>query len=285
MINKLWKLFSTHGIPETVVSDNGPQFASEEFTQFAKQWEFQQMTSSPLYPQSNGKVENAVRTGKRIMKTAKKGKSNVYLAILGQKTPTEDTGTSPVQKLFARRTRTLLSFSDKSAADSHCAQCQATVGDCTSKASFVLQQGLQASTWAAVWGAHPHAKTWTLGKVLYKVAPRSYRVECGGIRYRRNRRQLRGTTETLPLEVPETSGGHHEGVQEADHKVGETVSSHASCTCCTHGTSSTSQSNRKSCPFNTNDPRSAREWHHCYQGVQVRKATMSTFTYLDLLFS
>ena len=71
VINKLRKLFSTHGIPETVVSDNGPQFASEEFSHFAKQWEFQHVTSSPLYPQSNGKVENAVRTCKRIMKTAK----------------------------------------------------------------------------------------------------------------------------------------------------------------------------------------------------------------------
>ena len=49
IINKLRKIFSQHGIPETVMSDNGPQYASEEFKKFAKQWEFKHITSSPLY--------------------------------------------------------------------------------------------------------------------------------------------------------------------------------------------------------------------------------------------
>ena len=49
VINKLRKIFSQHEIPETVMSDNGPQYASDEFKKFAKQWEFKHITSSPLH--------------------------------------------------------------------------------------------------------------------------------------------------------------------------------------------------------------------------------------------
>ena len=36
VIEKLKMQFSRHGIPEVVISDNGPQYASTEFAKFAK---------------------------------------------------------------------------------------------------------------------------------------------------------------------------------------------------------------------------------------------------------
>jgi len=40
---------------------------SHEFKKFAEMYEFDHQTSSPRYSQSNGKVENAVKTAKRLM--------------------------------------------------------------------------------------------------------------------------------------------------------------------------------------------------------------------------
>ena len=57
IIRKLYAHFSRHGIPEVAISDNGPQFAAEEFAKFAQTWDFKHVTSSPGYPQSNGLAE------------------------------------------------------------------------------------------------------------------------------------------------------------------------------------------------------------------------------------
>ena len=66
MIRILTAIFSRFGVPDTLVTDNGPCFASSEFAKFADQRNFQHVTSSPRYPQTNGKAENAVRTVERL---------------------------------------------------------------------------------------------------------------------------------------------------------------------------------------------------------------------------
>ena len=52
--------FSRYGIPDSLVTDNGAQFSSQEFCQFALDWEFVHVTSSPHHHKTNGKVESAV---------------------------------------------------------------------------------------------------------------------------------------------------------------------------------------------------------------------------------
>ena len=60
-------MFNRRGIPEVVRSDNGPQYDSAEFTKFAKGWEFKNVTSIPLYAQSNGEAERTVKTAKNLL--------------------------------------------------------------------------------------------------------------------------------------------------------------------------------------------------------------------------
>ena len=57
VITHLKSLFARYGIPSCCVSDGGPQFASAEFKQFAKDWGIEHKMSSPYYPRSNGLAE------------------------------------------------------------------------------------------------------------------------------------------------------------------------------------------------------------------------------------
>ena len=106
--------FARHGIPNFVVSDNGPQFSSYEFEQFATLYQFSHQPSSPHYPQSNGKVEKAVQTVKNLLRKSKDENQDFYLALLEfRNTPTSTTLGSPAQRLMGRRTRTLIPASKK----------------------------------------------------------------------------------------------------------------------------------------------------------------------------
>ena len=95
-------MFARFGIPEVVVSDNGPQYSSEAYAAFARQYQFEHVTSSPRYPQSNGEAERAVQTVKNLMK--KDG--DPYLALLSYRSTPLKCGFSPSELLMARKLRT-----------------------------------------------------------------------------------------------------------------------------------------------------------------------------------
>jgi transposase InsO family protein len=104
--------FARHGIPDEVFSDNSP-FCAVEFKQFADRYEFKHTTSSPRYPQSNGRAENAVKLAKTIMTKAVESGKDPFLALLEwRNTPTEK-GRSPAEIIFGRHTRTRLPCADR----------------------------------------------------------------------------------------------------------------------------------------------------------------------------
>ena len=76
-ILRMKKVFSRHGICDTLISENGLNLYSKNFKCFAALW-FEHVTSSPLYAQSNGEVERAVQT----MKAKRSKCDDEYLAFL-----------------------------------------------------------------------------------------------------------------------------------------------------------------------------------------------------------
>lgn len=97
VVKKLKAHLARHGIPDQFVSDNGQPFSSAKFQQFADTYGFEHIKSSPTYPQSNGKVENTVKTAKHLLEKAVKSEQDPYLALLDwRNTPTEILNSSPV---------------------------------------------------------------------------------------------------------------------------------------------------------------------------------------------
>ena len=104
MIKHTSSIFARHGIPEIVVSDNGPQFSAELYATFAKDYGFEHVTSSPYYPQGNGEAERAVKTIKGLLRKS----GDPYLSLLAYRSTPLENGYSPAQLLMSRNLRTTL---------------------------------------------------------------------------------------------------------------------------------------------------------------------------------
>ncbi|XP_008484637.1 uncharacterized protein K02A2.6-like [Diaphorina citri] len=99
LIDKFMQIFSYHGAPDFVVSDNMP-FSSRMFQKFFDEWNIRSITSSPRYPRGNGLSEKAVNIAKDMLK---KNGDKLDLALLQYRNyPIVGIGYSPAQMLFNR---------------------------------------------------------------------------------------------------------------------------------------------------------------------------------------
>lgn len=107
----LRKSFSTHGIPEMMVSDNAPCFVSEASKEFMLTNGITHVTSAPYHPSSNGLAERAVQTFKDLMKKSSGTtvETKVHRALYSYRiTPQSTTGLSPAEMMMGRKLRCTL---------------------------------------------------------------------------------------------------------------------------------------------------------------------------------
>lgn len=100
--------FATHGVPQQLMTDNAAYFTSREFREFARKWDFCHVTSSPLYPQSNGLAERAVRSAKNLLERCARDGTDTDAALLNLRNTPREGLPSPAQRLFSRRTRAFI---------------------------------------------------------------------------------------------------------------------------------------------------------------------------------
>ena len=112
-VNALRDIFSRYGLPEIMVSDNGPQFIASEFQQFCRKNGIMHRTSAAYKPSTNGQAERVVQILKSAIAQARVTKQdvNVVLArslLVYRNTPHTTTGEAPSVLLMGRKLRTRL---------------------------------------------------------------------------------------------------------------------------------------------------------------------------------
>ena len=63
-------IFSRHGIPRTIVSDNGPPFHGDEFRQYMSTNWIEHRKITPIWPQTNGETETFMKPLTKCLQTA-----------------------------------------------------------------------------------------------------------------------------------------------------------------------------------------------------------------------
>jgi transposase InsO family protein len=199
LIGQIKQVFAAQGTPAIFISDNGPNYASREFHQFAQSWDFQHISSSPHHHKSNGKAESAVSIVKPMFEKAIKEGKDIWKALLEwRNATTPNMQSSPAQRLMSRRTRSFLPC----ATTHYVPKVQEKVPEkiiekrkvakhyhdqgAKSLPKLVIGQPVRVKTRPQV----PHSE-WRAGRVVKETAPRSYIVEVNGYQYRRNRIHLR----------------------------------------------------------------------------------------------
>ena len=211
-LNVLREWFSVHGIPEQIVTDNGPQFIAEEFDEFTKRNGIKHVKSAPYHPASNGLAERFVQSLKQSLKaSANDGRSlcqrlSSYL-LTYRSTAHATTGVPPCKLLFQRDLRTRLSLLQPS--------CEKSVLDKQSQQKSAHDRRSRSRAWIAgdrvMVRNHHEGPDWIPATVMEVIGPVTYLVETDrGQRWKRHADQIKDWLSPAPRVTQETENSNSE---------------------------------------------------------------------------
>ena len=216
-------IFARYGIPNLMISDNGPQFSSEEFKEFSKRYQFSHQPSSPRHPQANGLVVRTIGIVKSIPKKAKQANEDPHLDLLAYRTTGHEvTGVLPGQLLMGRRLRTTLpmipSQLQPQLVDNNLIRHRHDLGKTQHAQYYNQRHGVsllpELEAGEKVLLQDPKRTEWTMeGTVERKVQERSYQVTVPTEKCRRNRHDIK--TVQCPLRNEAT--GNEPELKDAWH--------------------------------------------------------------------
>ena len=195
-----------------IISDSGSQYKSREFKQFARDWSFNHVMSSPHFHSSNGLAEKAVQTAKKLLEKSYRDGTDAHLNLLNwRNTPRDAVLGSPAQRNISRRTRTTLPTTQTllkpQVLNQQTVQHQLSekrlqqkkYADKSAKPLPLLHTGDNVRMQTP----KGYGKSATITRLANE--PRSYYVRSEeGTEYRRNRRPLLKVTTTVPATVDTT---------------------------------------------------------------------------------
>jgi len=201
VIEVLKQLFGRLGIPRQLVADNMP-FGSFKFREFSNKWNFQIITSSPHYAQSNGLAERGVGIAKDMLKKSHHTGMDIDFYLLAYRnTPISGLQYSPAQLLQSRELRSTM-LVDKSKFKPKVVLCHDKILQNKEKQKYFYDRAAKKGVETFVEGQLVYVqdkinKTWSEGEIIKKLKePRSYKIKTkSGNTVRRNAQWLKKRTQ------------------------------------------------------------------------------------------
>ena len=199
-IEVLRTVFSDWGLPTQIVSDNGPQFISEEFKTFLRENSIQQILSAPYHPKTNGLAERLVQTFKLAMKAAKNDQGTIQtklakFLIVYSNTPHSTTKECPSTLILGRKLSTRLDLIKPNLSDA-VSKSQQNMVRSTRDRQYELGKSVSVKDYRA------DTDKWIPGVIHRKTGPVSYQVEIAPqVYWRRHTGQIQNACWSQPGEA------------------------------------------------------------------------------------
>ena len=193
-IDVLRSVFARFGVPEQLVSDNGPQFTSEEFQHFMKHLGIKHRRGAPYHPATNGLAERFVQTFKKSLKIESSAKLLDSFLLAYRNAAHAISGQSPAMLMFGRPLRTRLDLLrpniQKKMSDQHPIS--------KSAREFIVGEEVLARNYS------PGSK-WVRGTIERREGQLTYYVNIDGLVWKRHVNQLLGVNDNPPEEREDKS--------------------------------------------------------------------------------
>ena len=222
-VNVLREWFASHGIPEQIVTDNGPQFVAEEFATFVKRNGVKHVKSAPYHPASNGLAERFIKSMKQSLKaSAADGRSlsqRLSSFLLGYRTTAHaTTGAPPCKLLLGRDLRTRLSLLRPDRENS--------VMEKQAKQKLAHDRRAKSREWIVgdrvLVRNHREGPDWIPATVIEVLGPVTYTVETEqGYKWKRHADQMKNWLNSVPPFTQAPSETVSEELEMADETEGD----------------------------------------------------------------
>lgn len=217
-VEVLSELFARYGVPQVLVSDNGPQFVAQEFAEFMHANGINHLRGAPYHPATNGEAERFVQTFKQALQKGKEERGTLKqkldrFLLVNRTAPHTTTGVPPAELFMRRQLRTrldLLRPSVKQHVENKQQEQQKYHDRRARTRVFEVGQQVLVRNFRA-------GPRWIRGQVAEKNGAVSYRVKVGGETWKRHADQLlahRGQQEAGPSDpCPQGNSGFPPGIE------------------------------------------------------------------------